>query len=217
MRVQLGRAAGDVDGRDRRSRPARARQCSIVSRVMISVRSGPASTWQWRQVWLQSLPTLIWKISMPVGRSGQSPARRQRLVETPGRAGAVAASASCVAGDGERSSAAQRGWGACRGPSHIPSFRRGCASGRRAPARRRRGSPRRRAPPRSSGRGPRPSRARPCCRRRCSTGTAPRARPPARSATSRARVSAPSAKTAPYQSKNFFASSRRFSPISGNR
>src|SRR3954462_8497676 len=51
-------------------RSSAARQRSAVSRVIISaVRSGPASTWQCRQVMLQSLPTLIWKISIDAGRS----------------------------------------------------------------------------------------------------------------------------------------------------
>src|ERR671934_1527809 len=46
------------------------RHRSTVSRLIISaVRSGPASTWQCRQVMLQSLPTLIWKISIAAGRS----------------------------------------------------------------------------------------------------------------------------------------------------
>src|SRR5437870_324380 len=36
----------------------------MVSRVMISVRVGPASTWQWVQVWLHSLPTLTCSVSM---------------------------------------------------------------------------------------------------------------------------------------------------------
>src|SRR5260221_5021316 len=48
-----------------------ARHRSTVRRLIISsVRSGPASTWQCRQVMLQSLPTLIWKISIPAGLSG---------------------------------------------------------------------------------------------------------------------------------------------------
>ena len=55
-------------------------QSSAVSRVMISRRSGPASTWQWRQVWLQSLPTLIWNTWMPVATAGGA-RTRQRLVE----------------------------------------------------------------------------------------------------------------------------------------
>ena len=36
----------------------RASTSTAVSRAMISVRFGPASTWQWWQAWLQSLPTL---------------------------------------------------------------------------------------------------------------------------------------------------------------
>ena len=42
-----------------------SRASSAVRRSMISVRLGPASTWQCRQAWLQSLPTLIWTVSMP--------------------------------------------------------------------------------------------------------------------------------------------------------
>src|SRR5262245_59503039 len=51
-------------------RSSAARQRSTVSRLIIwSVRSGPASTWQCRQVMLHSLPTLIWKISRAAGVS----------------------------------------------------------------------------------------------------------------------------------------------------
>src|SRR5205823_10593847 len=42
---------------------------SIVSRVMISLRLGPAFTWQCVQVRLQSLPTLTWRISGRTRRS----------------------------------------------------------------------------------------------------------------------------------------------------
>src|SRR5581483_7935323 len=43
---------------------------SAVSRVMISLRVGPASTWQCRQVWLHSFPTLTCRVSIPLARSG---------------------------------------------------------------------------------------------------------------------------------------------------
>src|SRR6185436_15281378 len=61
-------------------RSSAARHSSTVSRLIISaVRSGPASTWQCRQVMLHSLPTLIWKISTAAGRSvalnGATPVR----------------------------------------------------------------------------------------------------------------------------------------------
>ena len=46
---------------------------SAVSRDMISCRSGPASTWQCRQVWLQSLPTFIWNTVIPVAARGERP------------------------------------------------------------------------------------------------------------------------------------------------
>src|SRR6516225_6455598 len=42
---------------------------STVSRVMISLRFGPAFTWQCTQVRLQSLPTLTWRISGRARRS----------------------------------------------------------------------------------------------------------------------------------------------------
>src|SRR5947209_4050423 len=41
----------------------------MVSRVMISVRVGPASTWQCVQVWLHSLPTLTCNVSMRSARN----------------------------------------------------------------------------------------------------------------------------------------------------
>src|SRR5262245_6501782 len=50
-------------------------QASAVARLMSSTRSGPASTWQWAQVWLHTRPTLIWSTSIPVAPSGKSPAR----------------------------------------------------------------------------------------------------------------------------------------------
>ena len=43
----------------------------MVSRVMISLRSGPASTWQWLHTWLHMYPTFTWKISSGVGLSGK--------------------------------------------------------------------------------------------------------------------------------------------------
>ena len=46
--------------------------CSAVSRVMLSTRSGPASTWQWAQVWLQTRPRLSWSTSMAVAESSPS-------------------------------------------------------------------------------------------------------------------------------------------------
>jgi hypothetical protein len=52
-----------------------ARHSSAVSGVITSVRVGPASTWQCAQVWLQSFPTLIWKVSIPLARSGARFAR----------------------------------------------------------------------------------------------------------------------------------------------
>src|SRR5690242_1874845 len=42
---------------------------STVSRVMISLRFGPAFTWQCTQVRLQSLPALTWRISARPRRS----------------------------------------------------------------------------------------------------------------------------------------------------
>src|SRR5438093_5467599 len=45
----------------------------MVFRVMISVRVGPASTWQWVQVWLQSLPTLTCNVSTRSDRSLSCP------------------------------------------------------------------------------------------------------------------------------------------------
>ncbi len=43
---------------------------SITASGIDSVRSGPASTWQWRQVWLHFRPTFTCRISIAVGRSG---------------------------------------------------------------------------------------------------------------------------------------------------
>src|SRR5438034_10865951 len=40
---------------------------------MISVLVGPASTWQWVQVWLPSWPTLTWRVSMRSGRRVSCP------------------------------------------------------------------------------------------------------------------------------------------------
>src|SRR5881628_3390264 len=45
----------------------------MVSRVMISVRVGPASTWQWVQVWLHSLPTLTCSVSIRSARRVSCP------------------------------------------------------------------------------------------------------------------------------------------------
>ena len=49
------------------------RHFCIISRLMVSRRSGPASTWQCLQVWLQRLPTFICNIFIPVACSGYSP------------------------------------------------------------------------------------------------------------------------------------------------
>src|SRR3989449_6502023 len=45
----------------------------MVSRVMISVRVGPASTWQCVQVWLHSLPTLTCSVSIRSARRVSCP------------------------------------------------------------------------------------------------------------------------------------------------
>ena len=63
-----------------------ARQRSIVSRSMFSAtRSGPASTWQWRQVMLQRRPTLIWKISSGAGLSSAQPHAPRAASKSPPR------------------------------------------------------------------------------------------------------------------------------------
>ncbi len=58
-------------GRQDRRRPSRGPSSRRV-------RSGPASTWQWRQVRLQSLPTLTWKISSGAGRERERAGRGER-------------------------------------------------------------------------------------------------------------------------------------------
>ena len=84
-----------------------SRHSSNVSRDMFScVRSGPASTWQCLQVWLQNLPTLIWTTSMPPATSGPTPARARR--ESNGSKAASASSCTMqncrsVSTDGRRS------------------------------------------------------------------------------------------------------------------
>ncbi len=59
------------------------KQASMVSRSITSRRSGPASTWQWRHVILQSLPTLIWKISNLPGRRACHPAFSKWAEKSP--------------------------------------------------------------------------------------------------------------------------------------
>src|SRR5262249_30349124 len=56
-------------------RSSSARHASTTASGITSRRSGPASTWQWRQVWLQRLPTLIWSVATRAARSGSWPAR----------------------------------------------------------------------------------------------------------------------------------------------
>jgi hypothetical protein len=51
---------------------------------MISVRFGPASTWQWWQAWLQRLPTFTWSVRALARRSGRALAR-ERVVEAERR------------------------------------------------------------------------------------------------------------------------------------
>ena len=152
-----------------------SRHSSIVSRVIISRRSGPASTWQWRHVWLQSLPTLIWKISMRVGpqRPLARPLRRLRRSRAPGAGGPAPRAEHQARASGSRRERRER-------DITYPVSRHGRASEYRARATRRRESRPRRARPPSSGRDPPPSRARPGYMRRCSTGTGPRARRPGR-------------------------------------
>ncbi len=68
--VQLRRAARDVQRwrcpLARGTPGTRPRPSSGIT----SVRSGPASTWQWWHAWLQRLPTLICRTSTPGVRSG---------------------------------------------------------------------------------------------------------------------------------------------------
>ena len=158
-----------------------ARHCAIVSRVITSRRSGPASTWQCRQVWLQSFPTLIWKIEIAVGPSGCSPSAASAS-ENPRASGSRFSASNWARGaaSGRRRAASEgRVVAMGRGPSHPPPPR---VVAHLHPVHQRRpapGWPTPRAPPRSSDRGPLPSRARRCCRRRCSTGTAWRGPQPA--------------------------------------
>ena len=55
-RMQLRRAARDVERRDAARRQHAPGTRRSRRRGIISVRSGPASTWQWWQVWLHFLP-----------------------------------------------------------------------------------------------------------------------------------------------------------------
>ena len=187
----------------------------MVSRDMLSVRSGPASTWQWRQVWLQTFPTLIWRISSRERLSGHwsAPASASGNSRSIGTAPSLA---SCVAGDDSGDSRAAR-LGSVPRPITSPVSPRGSASGPHGPARSHRGSPRPRAPPRSSGRDRRPCWSASLLYASMQYGHCT-ACATARAMSDFSRtLRAPSAKTAPYQSKNFFARSLRFSPISGNR
>ena len=73
------RAAGEVDRRERRVALQHVEHALRRSRaVMISVRFGPASTWQWWQAWLQRLPTFTWSVRGAARRSGPSPRARAR-------------------------------------------------------------------------------------------------------------------------------------------
>src|SRR5439155_158012 len=67
---------------------------SAVSRVICSRRSGPASTWQCRQVWLHSFPTLSCRTVMPVACSGDRPAWAM-VVANGGQAVVIARRCSC--------------------------------------------------------------------------------------------------------------------------
>ncbi len=60
--------------------------CRAVSSPITSRRSGPASTWQWAQVWLQSFPTLTWRTSIAWVSSGAAPVTGEHLVEGRGAA-----------------------------------------------------------------------------------------------------------------------------------
>ena len=217
-------------------RSSAARHSSIVSRSMFSAsRSGPASTWQWRQVMLQSLPTLIWKISIGAGPElGDAAGRRARVGNRRRGAATTRRSSSCAAVDASGEPRARRL--ACRfGPRpgwrdrgrrrafhggrsrYIPALlhvlahlhavhERGAAADRGGDV---------------DGLGHLLEvgallEAVLACTRRCSTGTGRRApRPSAMSAFSRS-LRAPSAKTAPYQAKNFSARSLLPSAISPN-
>src|SRR2546425_9161586 len=67
---------------------------------MISVREGPASTWQCVQVWLHSLPTLTCNVSMRSARSASCPcAARVWSKETNVSCSMSAAASPRIAGD----------------------------------------------------------------------------------------------------------------------
>ena len=130
---------------------------AAVSRLITSRRSGPASTWQWPQVWLQSLPTLTWSTSMRRGFD---------------RAVAVTAEHGFEHGDARRRERPQLRRGSANGCARLCRVARGMratptsracrrrsASARRAPGSPRRGWRRRRGRPPSSAR-----RSAPFCR-----------------------------------------------------
>ena len=66
-----------------------SRQCCMVSRVMISVRSGPASTWQCLHTWLHILPTFTCSTVNCVGRRGSRPVSRSLAAKAGKAAPAV--------------------------------------------------------------------------------------------------------------------------------
>ena len=78
-----------------------ARQASTTASGITSVRSGPASTWQWRQAWLHFLPTLIWSVVTRSARSSppwraRYPSKRARGGVSSTRSGtAVTSTPSC--------------------------------------------------------------------------------------------------------------------------